>query len=427
LDRLYEVVLSLEVHPMHPHLSRRAIGLAASIALCAPALVAQTLATGDQRFVLPPHYPWICGVVLAQFDTSLRATPPAADDTARLQQGLTTCAGTGKSVLLLSSGANNAFYSGTLTVSGEALVVGYGVTLFGNNTYSSELLNVSGNNPALMGPGVIDGRGDLIAGKPRLIEAEDTQNFTVFNLTIEHAGKEHLYVEGGSGLTVWGLTVATPANTKNTDGIDIDSMTNATVFGSSIEDGDDGVAIKTNSAPASNITVRNNDFYGTHGMSIGSQTMYGVTNVLWDDNRMYGTDKFGNVSSDNNGINIKSDYDCGGPVQQVTYRNTTLTGIKHLLIFNTYYGSCSGTPGIPQYQDIVVDGVYATGSQSGAYSEFEGYSATNPLGLYLANVNLDSTTQQDSQYADVGLDNSNITPSGTGVTTFAFRLPPQLW
>jgi polygalacturonase len=71
-----------------------------------------------------------------------------------------------------------------------------------------------------------------------------------------------------------------------------------------------------------------------------------------------------------------------------------------------------------------VDGVYATGSQSGAYSEFEGYSATNPLGLYLANVSLDSTTQQNSQYADVGLDNSNITPSGTGVTTFNFHLPP---
>ena len=148
---------------------------------------------------------------------------------------------------------------------------------------------------------------------------------------------------------------------------------------------------------------------------------------LWQNNTVYGSDEFGNVSTDPNGINIKSDYDCGGPVQQVTYRNTRLTGIKHLLIFNTYYGSCSGTPGIPQYQDIVVDGVYATDSQSGAYSEFEGYSATNPLVLYLANVNLDFTAQQDSQYADVGLDNSNITPSGAGVTTFEFHLPPFVW
>jgi polygalacturonase len=412
---------------MHPHSSRRAFGLVLAVFVSVPALFAQTLATGDQHFILPPHYPWICTVIFAQFDTSMRTAPPQSDDSGRLQQGLTTCAGTGKSILLHPSGSSNAFYTGTLNVSGEALVVGDGVTLYGNNSYSGELLNVSGTNPALMGPGTIDGRGDLISGTPRLIEARDTENFTVFNLTIEHAGKEHLYVEGGSNLTVWGLTVATPANTKNTDGIDIDSMTNATVFGSSIEDGDDGVAIKTNSGPASNITVRNNDFYGTHGMSIGSQTMYGVTNVLWDNNRMYGTDKFGNVSSDNNGINIKSDYDCGGPVQQVTYHNTRLTGIKHLLVFNTYYGSCSGTPGVPQYQDIVVDGVTATNSESGAYSEFEGYSASAPLGLYLANVNLDSTTQENSQYADVGLDNSNITPSGPDVTTFNFVLPPFFW
>ncbi|HTV82722.1 MAG TPA: glycosyl hydrolase family 28 protein [Acidobacteriaceae bacterium] len=276
-----------------------------------------------------------------------------------------------------------------------------------------------------MGPGTIDGRDDLISETPRLIEAKDTTNFTVYNVTIEHPGKEHLYAEDGDNLTVWKLTVATPATTSNTDGVDIDSMTNATVAYSSIEDGDDGVAIKTNSAAASSITVRDNMFYGTHGMSIGSQTMYGVSNVLWENNTMYGTDKFGNVSTDNNGINIKSDYDCGGEVKQVTYRNTRLIGIKHLLVFNTNYGSCSGFSGVPYYQDIVVDGVYATQSQSGAYSEFEGYSTSYPLGLYLAHVDLDATAQQNSQDAVVGLHDSNIVPAGPDVTAFYFFLPPS--
>jgi polygalacturonase len=408
------------MHALRP--PSRSLWTGIAVLLFASTAFPQILATGDPRPLLPPLYPPVCAVVAAQFATEQRAAPPATDDTTRLQSALTTCAGTGHSVLLVSSGANNAFFSGTLTVSGEAVIVGYGVTLFGNDTYSGELLNVSGTNPAILGPGTIDGRGDLISGKPRLIEAKDTTNFHVAYLTIEHPGKEHLYIEGGSGATVWFLTIATPANTKNTDGIDLDSLTDATVFASTINDGDDGVAIKTNSGPASNITVLANKFYGTHGMSIGSQTMYGVTNVLWDDNQMFGTDQFGIVSSDNNGINIKSDYDCGGLVKEVTWRNTKLIGVKHLLIFNTYYGSCSGTPGIPLYQDIVVDGVTATNSQSGAYSEFEGYNADNPLGLYLANVNLDSTTQQDGQYANVGLDDSNITPAGPGVTTFDFYL-----
>ena len=405
------------------------LGAGIALLLFTPSLLAQTLATGDSRHVFEPHYPMICTVLTAQFTSAQRATPPASasDDTTRLQDALNSCEGTGKSVLLVPTQTNDAFFAGALTVNGEALVVGPGVTLFGNNYGTSQFIYVTGANAAIMGPGTIDGRADLgISGTPRLVNVKHITNFTAYNVTLTHSGKMHLYIEDGTGVTVWHLTVATPANTKNTDGVDLDSLSDATVAFSSIEDGDDGVAIKTNSAAASNITVRDNQFYGTHGMSVGSQTFDGVTNVLFEDNIVYGTDKFGNVSTDNNGINIKSDETCGGPVQQVTYRDTLLVGVKHLLIFNTSYGSCSGTPGIPVYQDIVVDGVYAFNSQSGAYSEFEGYNASNPLDLYLAYVYLDSTTQQDSQYANVGLDESNITPAGNGVITFNFFLPPPI-
>lgn len=410
---------------MHTCRLANSLGSTAILLFLASTLSAQMLATGDSRKFIPePRYPLICTTVTAQFSSAQRTTPPSPDDASRLQAALSSCAGSGKAVLLVASGANDAFYSGKLSLDGEALIVGRGVTLFGNNAYSSsgELISVSGNNPAIFGPGVIDGRGDLISGTPRLINSKNAVGLTVYNVTLQHAAKMHLYVEGGSDFTAMRVRIETPANTKNTDGIDIDSLTNATVAFSSIEDGDDGVAIKTNSGPASNITIRDNRFYGTHGMSIGSQTMYGVTNVLWEDNLVFGTDQFGNVSTDNNGINIKSDIDCGGLVSQVTYRQTFLDGIKHLLIFNTSYGSCSGNQGIPVYRDIVVDGVYARNSQSGAYSEFEGYNAANPLELYLAHVYLDVNAQQSSQFANVGLDHSNITPAGTGVTTFPFNL-----
>jgi polygalacturonase len=390
--------------------------------LFATTLMGQTLATGDTRHVREPHYPQICAVLPAQFSASDRATPPASDDTARLQTALNDCANTGKAVFLTRTFTGDAFYAGALTIKGEALVVGRDTTLFGNNYGSKQFLSVSGTNAAIMGPGSIDGRGDIVGGGARLINAEKLSNFTVYDVTLMHAAKMHLYIEEATGVTVWRLHVRTPANTKNTDGIDLDSVSDATVFDSVLEDGDDGVAIKTNSGPAANITVKNNRFYGTHGMSIGSQTMYGVTNVLWENNQMFGTDEWGNVSTDNNGIRMKSDETCGGEVKQVTYRNTRLDGIKHLLIFNTYYGTCSGHAGIPWYHDIVVDHLMAVNSQSGAYSQFQGYNAGYPLGLYLAFVHLDVTNQTGSQYANVGLENSNITPAGTGVTTFDFRL-----
>jgi polygalacturonase len=45
------------------------------------------------------------------------------------------------------------------------------------------------------------------------------------------------------------------------------------------------------------------------------------------------------------------------------------------------------------------------------------------MNAYLANVNLDVVAQDGSspdEYATIALDNSNVVPSGTGVTTSSF-------
>jgi polygalacturonase len=381
------------------------------------------LATGDTRSVSQPVYPAVCTTLSAKFTTSQRSSPPSSDDTSRIQAALNSCGGTGKSVVLAASGSNNAFYTGALTMNGQALVVNSGVTLFGNNSYtsSSQLISVTGTNAAIMGPGTIDGRGDLVSssGTPRLINATNVFNFIVINVTLKNAAKMHLYVESGNGFTAWAVQIHTPATTKNTDGIDIDSFTNATVNGCFVEDGDDGIVIKTNTNGASNITIKNNTLHGTHGLSIGSQTMFGVTNVLWTNNTVFGTDEFGNVSTDNNGIRIKSDQTCGGSVKQVTFTNTCMTGVKHLIQFNTHYGTCSGNSGIPVFTDIVVNGVKSVNSQSGAFSKFNGFDSSHLLGITLENISLDNTGQSGNQDASVGLFNSNLTPTGTGVTTFS--------
>ena len=221
---------------------------------------AQTLATGDTRSVSQPSNPsTVCQTITAQFTSSQRASPPTSDDTTRLQNALTSCENTGKSVVLAVSGSNNAFYSNELNVVGEALVINSGVTLYGNNSYSSksELLNITGNNSGLYGPGAVDGRGDIISGTPRLVQTTNVNNLIVYNVTLQQAAHPNLYIQGGNGATIWSLTVRTPATRANADGVDIDSITNVTLNQSSIEAGDDGVAIKTNAAAASNITVEN--------------------------------------------------------------------------------------------------------------------------------------------------------------------------
>jgi len=186
---------------------------------------------------------------------------------------------------------------------------------------------------------------------------------------------------------------------------------------------DDGIAVKTNKAAAKNITVRNTNIFGTHGLSIGSQTFDGVTNVLFENNYVYGKSSAGVASTDANAINIKTDQECGGLVQQVTYTNTCIRYAKHLLVVNANYGSCSGTAGTPQFKNIVVNGALSENSVSGAYEEIEGFNSSNLAQLFVANVKFDVNKNNADQDATVALDNVNgFLPSGTGVTTSSFTL-----
>jgi polygalacturonase len=399
------------------------------------AAAAVLYATGDSRTVTQPTYPAVCQVLSAQFSTSQRASPPASgsDDTSRLQAALTACKNTGQSVELTASGTNNAFYTAELNVTGEALVIDSGVTLEGNAAYASqsELLNITGTNSGIYGPGTIDGRGDILATTPqqytaRLVQTNSANNFIAYNITLTQAIYPNLYIQKSNGATVWGITILTPPTRANADGIDIDSITNVTVINSTIEAGDDGIAIKTNEAAASNITVTQTKVYGTHGLSIGSQTFDGVSNILFSNNYVYGTGLDGIASTDANAINIKTAQTCGGLVQQVTYQNTCITGAKHLMVVTGYYTvGCSGTAGTPQFQNIVVNGAYSTSSGFGAYEQFQGYNATVPINAYFANINLDVVAQDTGtggadEYAGIALDNSNVVPTGTGVTTSTF-------
>ncbi|MEY9849394.1 polygalacturonase [Streptacidiphilus sp. BW17] len=456
---------------------RRTAGLAAAglltlLGLATPAHAAGVppTATGDSRSVSQPVLPPICTTLSAQlaptnrqFSSADEQNPP---DTARIQTALNSCKVSGSStaaVELTGSGADNAFLSGPLTVGpGVVLLINSGTTLYASlnpadyqvsggatcgslssssSTGCQALITVDGAGAGVMGirsasgaQGMIDGRGDLdmygtstswwqlsanakSAGdkqnNPRMIEVSNTSNVTVYDLDIVNAPLFHIYAEGVNGLTVWGVRIKTPATARNTDGIDPDSSTNVTINQSYIQDGDDGVAIKTNSAAAANITVENSNFYGTHGMSIGSETNYGITNVLFQNNTVNGSDTSGNVSGDNNGIRIKSYPGKGGTVSQVTYDDTCMTGVKHALEFNPAYSSGSGS--IPEFTDVVVNGAVAQNSVSGAGSLLDGYNSSNLLGLTLENVSLDATSTS-AQYANIGLYNTDISPSGTGVT-----------
>lgn len=443
-----------------------ALAAASSAVLPVRAAAAVTLATGDSRQVSQPVLPSACTTLTAQLATSneqfssgAETTPP---DTSRIQSALDGCA-SGHAVVLAPAGSDNAFLAGPLTVpGGVTLLIDAGATLYASRNPASyqvsgqatcgtvasgdngckPFVTIGGSGAGIMGTqgpngsqGQINGRGDQdILGtsgtwwdlaqtaktdgekqnNPRLIEAHGVSNLTVYDVDLVNAPFFHLYFEGGNGLTVWGLRIKTPATARNTDGIDPDSATNVTVNDSYIQDGDDGIAIKTNSGAASGMTIENSHFYGTHGISIGSQTQYGVSNILVENDTVSGVDSAGNVSTDNNGIRIKTDSRDGGTVQTVTYEDTCVTGVKHAMEFNPFYSSGNGST-TPSYTGIAVIGFRSVSSPSSAQSVFDGYNASHLLGLTMENVSLDATGTA-AAYASIGEYDTNITPSGTDVT-----------
>ena len=432
----------------------------------AEATAAPTLATGAAA-VSQPSIPATCETLDAQLETSDElfsssdeSSPP---DTTRIQDALNSCSGKGEAVVLAPSGSDNAFLSGPLSLPASVtLVVDDGATLYASRDPANyqvsgqatcgttastgngckPFINVTGSDAGIMGTqgsngsqGEIDGRGDQdILGtsttwwalssqaqtdddqqnNPRLIESDGFNNLTVYDIDLVNAPLFHIYFQSGSGLTVWGVRIKTPATARNTDGIDPDSSTDVTVNDSYIQDGDDGIAIKTNASAASGITISNSHFYGTHGISIGSETQFGVSNVLIENDTIQGTDSSGNESTSNNGIRIKTDSSDGGKVDDITYDDICETGVQDLIDFNPFYASGNGST-TPDFTSIVVDGLKSVDSVSGAESVLEGFDSSNPLGLTLENVDLDSTTTS-AEYADIGEFDTNITPSGTDVT-----------
>jgi polygalacturonase len=412
-----------------------------------PAGAGLSMATGDARHVHQPRLPRPCVILRAALSTSTgefsSVDETAPPDTSRIQRALDACAGTGRAVVLSPDEANNSFLSGPITVRAhEVLVIDDGATLYASlnpadyqipsqyptntcGTVSADgggcypFITFGGSEAGLMGTrgadgslGTVDGRGEgALVGStqtwwdvaqvadsggnqnnPILVYGDGANNLTIYQVELKNSPMYHVYIQDGRGLTVWGVEIDTPDTARNTDGVDPVSESDVTIRDDMIQNGDDCVAVKSNAGtPSRNITVDDVHCYGSHGLSVGSQTAGGVYNVLFKNSTLNGYDSLGNLSASDTGIQVKTDANSGGVTARVTYTGICMTNIKHVLIFNPHYSS--GGTSIPTQRDIVLNGVVATDSESGAYSIFEGFDADHPLQIALENIDLDNVTQ----------------------------------
>lgn len=392
----------------------------------------------DTRNVVEPVPPTPCSMIDARLqvgESGLSAEEEGRLDTARIQQAIDNC-GAGHSVVLRASERARGFVSGPLELrDGVALIVDRGAVLFAsrdsalyavsagscglvNNSAPGcrPLISVRGvSGAAVMGEGVIDGRGGAkLIGRdvswwdlaeqarsggrqqvPRLIVADHADNFTLYRITLKNSPNFHVVYNHGDGFTVWGLKIDTPQRgARNTDGVDPgQGSKNITITHSFIRTGDDNVAIKGGPGGVTHMTVAHNHFYWGHGMSIGSETDGGVSEILVSDLSLDGPD---------NGLRIKSNGSRGGLVQHVVYEDVCIRDSPNPIIFDTGY-TAAGTPlgtSPPTFRDITFRDVRISG---GGKFSFHGYSAQDRV-----SANLDGVLLEDRANYSYALEHADL-------------------
>ncbi len=418
----------------------------------------------DTRTVTEPTFPAVCTTLnaeLLQTGNTLPSGDESSFDTTRVQSALNACAnGEAVELAMDPSSGDNAFLIQPITIpTGVTLLVDAGVTVYGSRNPAdyavqsgscgmvasssagcSALITIDSNNAGVMGYGVIDGRGGqtLTSGAnagttwwqlayqaqqenenqyvPQLF-AINGNNITLYKITLQNSPTFHVtYL--GTGFTAWDVKVIAPGDARNTDGIDPGPAQNVTITNSYIGDGDDNIALKPSEHPgggaAYDMSITNDHFYVGHGMSIGSQTAGGASNIL-----VQNLDIDGDPTNNNDtGIRIKSESSNGGLVTNITYQNVCMQNVTTAIQFNPYYDSTTGTD-YPQFQNITLSDVTVL---TPGTVQLQGYSTTYPLGLTLDNVNFSSISSSEvsAEDADVTLGpgpvNFSSYISGTGVS-----------
>jgi len=396
-----------------------------------PLCLAPYLISQDTRTVTEPVLPPVCFTLDAQLHSIPKLAPTIgrtlaeADesklDTARIQHDLDQCR-KGQGVLLRPHASADAFLTGPLSLrSGVALIVGKGATLFASRDPelfattpgSCGLVNQSStrgckplisadhvSGAAIMGDGVIDARGgEKLLGKSvspwdlaeqaraggrqqvsRILVADYADNFTLYRITLRNSPNFHVSYNHGNGFTVWALKIDTPQRlARNTDGVDPgNGSRNVTITHSFIRAGDDNVAIKGGPGGATNMTISHNHFYYGHGMSIGSETDGGVSQIRVFDLSLDGPD---------NGLRIKSNGSRGGLTHDVLYDDVCIRNSPNPITLDTGYSANGPLKGNspPTMSGITLHNVRVSG---GGKISFNGYDQQHRIAATLDAVQL---------------------------------------
>jgi polygalacturonase len=197
-----------------------------------------------------------------------------------------------------------------------------------------------GHDIAITGDGTIDGQGaawwkafdadPAMTHRPFLVKIDNCSRVLISDVTLRNSPMFHLVPQHCTDVTIRHVTIKSPANTHNTDGID-PSGWNYLITGCTIDDGDDNIAIKPadDRKPGDkNFLVTGCTFLHGHGMSIGSGSHGGLENLVVSNCTFNGTAA---------GIRIKTGRTVGGRLHNITYEDLSMNNVKNAISIIDFY------------------------------------------------------------------------------------------
>lgn len=192
------------------------------------------------------------------------------------------------------------------------------------------------------GNGLIDAQGEqwwhlseesygssLPGLQPTALRFFGSYNVTVQGITITNSPRCHLKFDSCISVSVANVTISSPENRPNTDGIHLQNSQHVEIQHSYIGCGDDCVSIQTG---CSGIRVHNINCGPGHGISIGALGVDGtkacVSNVTVYDST---------VHDSLNGVRIKTWQGGMGSVRGVSFSNIQVSNVKIPINIDQYY------------------------------------------------------------------------------------------
>jgi polygalacturonase len=232
----------------------------------------------------------------------------------------------------------------------------------------------------ISGGGTIDGQGEpwwkateaniLKLRRPQMLYIEGSQRVEISGVTFLNPPNTHVSFKNSSDVYIHDITIQAPANSHNTDGINI-SAKNCTIEHCTINTGDDNIAINfgnrqqaENDPEVQNMVIKDCTFGYGHGLSIGSFTSGNLKNLYVSNCTFDGT---------TSAIRIKTARGRGGVIDNANYENITIKNSRYPIFISEYYPREPKAPQEdvatvagdhnPVYKNISLKNIMVTNSQ----------------------------------------------------------------